>query len=364
MHRVKASGLKKSRHLRPVAPWTAALATVLSFALARCPEVAAQTAAASPEARQHFEAGVRHLRSQSPDRYQLAYREFKAAYAASPTWKILGNLGIAAQQLERYGEAIDAFEQYLVQGRDELHAPEREQVQRDLDQLRAEQATITIDVTSGPVWIIDTRVVTGGSSIVNEYGPFDGPTTLRVKPGLHDVRVEHSGTETPPWSVTLLPGDTATHAFEMDEDENALEPEQLAEVVSPQVSAASSPTDAYVLWGIGAAAAVATAVVYLHAASIQSSANAAFDRNCPNGVVPSDANCTQTTAGDAKAANWRTGALIVGAAGLTSLISGTVLYVLDRQSDDSRTRGGNVREGGRPLRLWADLNTIGVQGAF
>ncbi len=52
------------------------------------------------EARNHFNAGVNLIQDPDGPRYEEAYREFKAAYAAAPSWKILGNLGIAAMKLE------------------------------------------------------------------------------------------------------------------------------------------------------------------------------------------------------------------------------------------------------------------------
>src|SRR5690348_16782755 len=78
-------------------------------------------------ARQHFKAGVNFMQDPDGARYEEAYREFTAAYAASPSWKILGNLGIAAMKLERDGEAIDAMEKYLMEGGKELPTDERDQ---------------------------------------------------------------------------------------------------------------------------------------------------------------------------------------------------------------------------------------------
>ena len=55
----------------------------------------------SENANRRFSQGVRYLTSQDPGRYEKAYREFKAAYEDSPSWKILGNLGIAAHDGHR-----------------------------------------------------------------------------------------------------------------------------------------------------------------------------------------------------------------------------------------------------------------------
>src|SRR5262245_18752054 len=70
----------------------------------------------SDKARDHFRAGVNFLQDPDGARYEEAYREFKTAYADSPSWKILGNLGLAAMKLERDGEAIEAYQKYLSEG--------------------------------------------------------------------------------------------------------------------------------------------------------------------------------------------------------------------------------------------------------
>src|SRR3954467_10251265 len=86
----------------------------------------------SDDARAHFTAGVSFLQDPDGARYEEAYREFKTAYAASPSWKILGNLGIAACKLERDGEAIDAFTKSLAEGGSQIDGEERAQFERDL----------------------------------------------------------------------------------------------------------------------------------------------------------------------------------------------------------------------------------------
>ena len=87
-------------------------------------------------ARKHFSAGVNFMQDPDGARYEEAYREFKAAYAESPSWKILGNLGICAMKLERDGEAIDAYKKYLQGGGTQLGAAERAQFSRDLSTLK------------------------------------------------------------------------------------------------------------------------------------------------------------------------------------------------------------------------------------
>src|SRR5690349_14979417 len=102
----------------------------------------AQEAQVSETARQHFKTGVAYLQDPDGARYEDAYREFKAAYADSPSWKILGNLGITSMKLERDGEAVDAFQKYLQGGGSNIDAGERAQMERDL-----------MTTQSGLVWV-------------------------------------------------------------------------------------------------------------------------------------------------------------------------------------------------------------------
>ncbi len=102
----------------------------------------------SEAARQHFQAGVNLLQDPDGARYAEAYREFKTAYADSPSWKILSNLGITALKLERDGEAAEAFTNYLVGGGAAIDADERAQVERDLQTLRA--GLVRVSISSDP----------------------------------------------------------------------------------------------------------------------------------------------------------------------------------------------------------------------
>ena len=112
------------------------LGTVLVVLATAGPAIAADVPI-SEDARAHFTAGVNLLQDPDGARYEEAYREFKAAYSASPSWKILGNLGISAMKLERDGEAIDAYKKYLSEGGKQVDADERAQFQRDLATLEA-----------------------------------------------------------------------------------------------------------------------------------------------------------------------------------------------------------------------------------
>lgn len=69
---------------------------------------------------------------------------FRRADALNPSWKIQYNIGQCEASLKRYGLAIEAFEQYLGQGGDEVPVERRDEVLRELDRLRRMVGTIII----------------------------------------------------------------------------------------------------------------------------------------------------------------------------------------------------------------------------
>jgi hypothetical protein len=188
--------------------WSALLVLCL---LAR-PSVAQEV---SEEGRRHFEAGVAHLQDPDGARYAEAFQEFQAAYAASPSWKILGNLGLCAMKLERDGEAIAAWEKYLQEGGADLDAEERSQVERDLNTLKASLSTITVETTPSGATITDERQPPTGSPVVNRYGPIDAATKIGIKSGHHRITAQLAGHDPVVWEFDAAPGGDQTHTFEL-----------------------------------------------------------------------------------------------------------------------------------------------------
>ena len=92
----------------PVSSRSVALAALLTLTFASTRDARADVPI-SQEAREHFTAGVNLLQDPAGARIEEAYREFKTAYAASPSYKILRNLGLCAMRLERDQEAIEAY---------------------------------------------------------------------------------------------------------------------------------------------------------------------------------------------------------------------------------------------------------------
>ena len=210
------------------------LALASAAALVSTPARADTPPAAAPdaineEAKRHFATGVVFLKDPKAPRYEEAYREFKAAYAASPSPKILGNVGLCALQLEKDQEAIDAYDRYLRENVD-LDAGERAQIETDLLALRA--GLVRVRVTSDPpgAMIVDTRIGTKGDRVVNSYGPATQPVPLGVHQGHHVFVARLPGYADAEWEFESGGGDLGSHVFQLKSTEapapRPLEPER------------------------------------------------------------------------------------------------------------------------------------------
>jgi hypothetical protein len=343
-------------------PIVSSIAFLFAGLLVATADAAEPEVTPTPEAKAHFKAGVKYLRSKSNDE---AYREFKAAYDSTPSWKVLGNLGIAADRLERDGEAIDALQEYIDKGSDEMDATEEVQVRRDLERLHRGIATVTLEMPERH-WVIDTRDGPNGS-VVNRYGPFKRNAELRVRSGQHEFRIEPEIADditSTVWSVALLPGQKATHSFVRPGHEIASDSSTVNAPSPERDVAAPSHTTAYVLWGLGTLSAAAATVMYVESRSLQNNADDDFRTSCPNGVDRSDLRCVDTLAVDARAANWRTGALLTGVGALGALIGGTILYSLDLRAPSG---SGSTKEGtgdATSLGAWVSGTGVGLSGTF
>lgn len=166
----------------------------------------------SQTARGHFKEGVIALQAKTPD-YQAAYDSFRAAYAESPSWKILGNLGIAAMKLGRDGEAIEAFEEYLREGRPTLAPADLEQFDADLDMLRRNVVWLEFRFPKGASQLSDERQRSVGDNQVNQWRLSSGKLRIGVPAGHHTFVVKLADGKTAVWESELVAGKAASHNF-------------------------------------------------------------------------------------------------------------------------------------------------------
>jgi hypothetical protein len=319
--------------------WLFAVATLVAATAAAEPEPTA-------EARAHFEAGNKALQARN---WAEAYREFKTAYLITPRWTVLGNFGLAADRLERDGEAIEALEDYLRRGGTDVSKTEELEVLRDINRLRSRIATVTIDA-SGPFSIVDTRLLEEGA-VVNKYGPHRDRVTLRVRAGRHEFDINRErDSSVATWAVDLAPGDSAAHSFDVTR----------APVEAPPSLPANdnvSHTASYVLWGAGAAAGVAATLIFFESNRIQTEADEDFAQRCPGGASDLE-GCENSTAGDARAANWRTASLVTGIGALGAIVAGTVMYFTAEPHSASSLDEESF------VHPWLSPTGVGLSGIF
>jgi hypothetical protein len=193
-----------------------------SIALAQDPPKdppAAQTDPAKvAEARAQFDAGVALLDDPDGARYEQAYHAFKRAYELSQSPKVLGNIGFCAMKLERDGEAIDSYNQYLRDVPD-IDLKEKVQIQKDLLTLTSTigrmEITIKHDPPNAKFVLVDHRNQARGEPIENGY-PIEGgkKTVIRLRPGRHTMKITANGTEDSfPYDVSIEPNGITSHEF-------------------------------------------------------------------------------------------------------------------------------------------------------
>lgn len=273
MKSIAPSRISSSRPVTGRAARSLRLATALSAGLLlsavgsttaqAAPKSSAQTVTITEKAREHFRTGVALLQDPDGERYEEAYLQFKAAYAESPSWKILGNLGVTAMKLERDGEAIQAFRGYLEQGGKELSKAERAQFQSDLDTLSATAGTVTIVGLPAGTRVTDVRSPNQGSDIKNNYEvPEGGLLVLYVRPGAHRFTAQWDAGEPQTHELEITARGTHEVKFEAAKPE-PVQPEPAVppppEPTPPPSSASTSddgffqsPLPAYISFGVGA----------------------------------------------------------------------------------------------------------------
>ncbi|HEX7669392.1 MAG TPA: hypothetical protein VF395_07415 [Polyangiaceae bacterium] len=192
---------------------TAALALTL---LLTAPSLRAQEVQVSDAARQHFKTGVAYLTDPDGARYEDAYREFKTAYADSPSWKILGNLGITSMKLERDGEAVEAFEKYLAGGGQQIDPAERAQMERDLLTTKSSLLWVSLKVEPVGSVLTDDRQPLTGRTITNRYD-WDkaGNLHIGIRRGHHKMTAKLAGYDDAVWEFDAEAGPEQTHLFQM-----------------------------------------------------------------------------------------------------------------------------------------------------
>jgi hypothetical protein len=224
------------------------VSSLATAGLAIAPPARAADVVITEEARTHFAAGVALLQDPKAPRYEEAYREFKAAYAASPSYKILGNLGLCAMKIERDAEAIHAYETFLKEAGPEVSAETRAQMQRDLLTLKAGLLEVTVSSDPPGATIVDVRVPVEGADVRNAYGTLNAPLTIGLRHGHHVITARLQGYVDQQWEFDATEATAPPHVFAMVKPALA--------TTRTTVSERPVPTAAYVAGGATVALAI------------------------------------------------------------------------------------------------------------
>jgi len=129
----------------------------------------------------HYVHGIELARNGS---YEAALQEFNAAYAISPQFSVLYNIGQAQMALDHPSQAIEVFARYLSDGKDRIAAARRQRVEELMAALSARLATLSITTDRPGAHIsIDGR----------DVGPTPLTEAARVDPGTHTVLAKVEG---------------------------------------------------------------------------------------------------------------------------------------------------------------------------
>lgn len=87
--------------------------------------------------------------------YSAAAIQFRTAYENKPSWKLLYNIGQCETGARRYGLALEAFEQYLVEAGDEITEQRRVEVQNEIKRLQTMVGMLKIKGPEGAEIFVD-----------------------------------------------------------------------------------------------------------------------------------------------------------------------------------------------------------------
>lgn len=320
----------------------------------------------SDEARAHFSAGVNLLQDPDGARYEEAYREFKAAYATSPSWKILGNLGLSAMKLERDSEAIDAIKKYLAEGGKKIDADERAQFQRDLSTLESGVAQLVLQTEPPGAVIEDERRPASGQPIQNSYSG-NGPLQIGVRPGRHRFTAKLAGRVDAVWEVELSPRQQASHTFTLAEPAAAAPAAPAPAAPTPAPTAAVDTgsaksgngmrTGAYVAFGAGVVGLGVGTIFGLKAKGNYREANDITSDNCPSSgpceLPASLFDKRQRLGKDGDSA--KTLSIVGFALGGVGLAAGVTLFVLSNKKEGAAAAS---------IEPYVGVGHLGFRGGF
>jgi hypothetical protein len=183
------------------------------------------------DARTEFNRGIDLFAEQ---KYEAAVASFRKAYELKPTWKLLYNIGQCEAALKRFGLSIDAFEQYLAQGGDDIPSDKLDYVLDELDKMRRMVGNVKISAPDGmEIWIDQIH---RGTTPTN--------TPITVTAGIsHEIVLKQDGKDVHVTNEKVRGGSVVEVEFGMKDEETpketaSIEDDALAETEDDGISPA------------------------------------------------------------------------------------------------------------------------------
>jgi hypothetical protein len=332
-----------------------AFVVVAQACAARASFAAGNDAAARTDtAASHFKHGVALYKDGD---YEAALIEFRRAQELTPNYRVLFDIGQSLYQLQRYADALKAFEDYLAQGGTQISPVRRASVEADLKALRARvgHIEIVVNVDGAEVRVDDQAVGTS---------PLPAPVLVSV--GHRKITVARADRISVEKFFDIAVGDHARAVFDLpaaaasaptpspspvsppaaSEKGVTSSPPALAATPPPEPEKGSSLT--WVPWATTGVLAVATGVTGAFALSSKS----ALTRDL--GAFPGDPN--QISQDRSKANTFAVASDVLLGASAISL--GVALYVT------LRSHPAHAGEVGGAMRVRLGLDGVQILGAF
>ncbi len=297
----------------------------------------------------HYTNGRELLEQQN---FQDAFPQLRIAHqlaveAESPNaWKILGSLGYCALQLERDGEALEFYREYLERGGDAIAAEERESIHRELALIEGNLVTVQVSMGEEKFRVIVSRA---GSMVPPQaYDSATGSLKLGLRAGTHVFAVEKGDRTLAEKRTTVKPGESRVLAFGEPEAEKAnVPPPSSAPLIQPmpepQVEDESSGTRplrvaSFVAGGVGVAGLISGVILAAKAGAERDDAydEVTGDPSLCRGTVCSVAAEERFSSADSLATT--SSVFLIGGGALFATGVGLFLYDLRSKNSESAFR--------------------------
>jgi hypothetical protein len=302
----------------------------------------AQPKSSKDEARTRFERGKQLYEEGA---FDAALTEFQRAYELSPSYRILYNIGQVYRQTNDYAGALRSYERYLAEGKAEIDAKRRSEVEQEVSQLRARVATlqISVNVPGAEVSVDDVSV---GKSPISQG--------VTVNAGRRRVTATREGKVPVAKVVTVAGSDVLKVELELTDTsaQGGPAPPASSQVAPPKPPVEESKTP-WLGWALTGAFGVGAAIGGVVALGASSDLKDQRDK-------PSS---TRSSLDDARS-KVKTTALVTDILlGATILTGGISLYLTFRSPSKDTSRGPSAPPSGA-FRLGIGPGAVSLGGDF